>query len=612
MQHTTKLLANLKSNLLFLLSLLSLLALVYGSDKGLFSIALLVFVFCCCRSLFKHCSFSFTKSILSNRNAVFLAIAVEFSLLLTFYKNFTPGILSRMAQTLHIPSQWMFIALGLFFGSIGFYAAYILSNRVLGALVPFKAIISEYWKQILLLGILFSISICAIIRANFNYIDDLERVQQGYPLTGAFGRYISSFLATFLHANAYLPDISPLPQILAAFLMALSAVVLFAVITDNGKLGFWQWLALIPVGTFPFFLQCYSYKYDAPYMALSVLAAIAPLVYRNKSFLKFSFAVSVGTILVCTTYQSSAGILPIVTIAIFLSMLKHKTPVKRSCAFVAAAALGYVVGMIVFRFLIIDSSYAGYVNTGLSFGAILPNIKEYFLLISKWFSPIWLLLVIMIVLGFVQTMVQTTERNKAATLLISICAVVLMSILSFGAYILLTEPLFYPRGMYGFGIAIAIWCIQVSVAKKQMIAQASIALLSCCFFVFSFTYGNTLNMQKEYTQMRIDQVLTDIKGLDIVNSGQRVSVQVVGTIGHPEYLEGTFEEYPLLDQLVPVHFSDSSWYWGDYQLLHYTGLQDILESSNELDFTQYDLPVLIDNAYHTIKGNESYLLIELK
>ena len=234
------------------------------------------------------------------------------------------------------------------------------------------------------------------------------------------------------------------------------------------------------------------------------------------------------------------------------------------------------------------------------------------MLIGNWFSPIWVLLVLIIACSLVIANLQTTMRHKLVALLLSLCTIALMCILSFGAYILFNEPLFYPRGMYGIGIVITIWCVQVSVSNKQILGRAATALLSCCFFIFSFTYGNALYMQNEYTHFRLEQVLSDISDLNLYNDGHKVSVQVIGTISHPDYLENTFEEWSLLDELVTVQFSDSSWFWGDYELLYYYGMDDILVSSDSVDLTQYDLPVLIDCTYHTIRGDGNSLVIELK
>jgi hypothetical protein len=575
---------------------------------------LLFFIICCCGCLFVSCPLPLRKGVFKSRKTALLAVALEFTFLLNFYKNFTPGILRNIAQMLSIAPHWLFMGAGLVFCVLGFYATYLLSGRILHVLRPFKRIVTQHWKQIVILSLLFCISLISIIRANYNYVDDLGRVHLGYQITGDFSRYIASFLSTFLHTNIYLADISPIPQLLSACILAFAAVTLYYVFVGDRKIDIWGLLALIPIGTFPLFLHCYSYKYDAPYMAFSVLVSIAPLVYRNKSFFKFALAVFCGTILVCTTYQAASGILPLLTVAVCLSMWKQKDSIKNIFSFLLSAVLGYISGMVLFRFFLMNTfnGSGGYVNTSISFQSIIPNIKEYFTLIGHWFSPMWILLMIIIVCSFIYTTTQSSKRHKGVTLLMSLCAVVLMCVLSFGAYILFDNPLFSPRSMYGIGIALTVWCIQISLSKKQLIGNTAIALLGCCFFIFSFTYGNALNMQNKYTHFRMEQVLSDINDLELDSSEQKVTIQVIGTAGRPEHLEGIIQEWPLLDELVNIQFSDSSWYWGIYELLYYYGLDDILVTDGNLDLTQYDLPILVDNVYHTIRGNSTQLLIELK
>ncbi len=127
---------------------------------------------------------------------------------------------------------------------------------------------------------IYLLGISAILRANFNYMDDMGRACFGY---GAwyFSRPLSNILALFLHADDYLTDISPLPQILAAVLMAAASVVVLYAVTGKKRFTLWEYVSVLPLGLSPYFLQCLSFKYDAPYMAISVLAAVAPLVMQK-------------------------------------------------------------------------------------------------------------------------------------------------------------------------------------------------------------------------------------------------------------------------------------------------------------------------------------------
>lgn len=276
-------LRNLKFNLPLLGSFLGLLGLALGTEEGILRICLTLFGFLLILSPFFTCGLPLGRGLFSNRKAAVVAVVTEFTMLLQYYKSPALGFLQGIAGQYHVPLQWLTICLGFLLSSVGFYATYVLWVRALALLAPMKGLLRSYKKQLLILCVIFSISLIGIIRANFYYIDDLKRILEDYSLTGAFSRHISSFMAALFHGDSWLADISPLSQLIAACFLSLAAVILYEAISDNRDMGFWGFISLIPVGLFPFFLSCYSFKFDAPYMALSVLAAVAPLAYRREN-----------------------------------------------------------------------------------------------------------------------------------------------------------------------------------------------------------------------------------------------------------------------------------------------------------------------------------------
>jgi len=165
----------------------------------------------------------------------------------------------------------------------------------------------QFVKPVLIMFGIYAFGISAIIRADFLYIDDIGRSAHGYRGWENWSRHISSFLAIFIHADTRINDISPLTQ-----LIAVSSVVLVYVI-NNEKITKTALAASIPIGLSPYFLECFSYKFDAPYMALSVFVSIVPFVFM-KNMLAFSVASVLGILIMCMTYQASSGIYIIIVI----------------------------------------------------------------------------------------------------------------------------------------------------------------------------------------------------------------------------------------------------------------------------------------------------------
>ena len=63
------------------------------------------------------------------------------------------------------------------------------------------ALKSVYAKYFLVLFAIFLVALIPLFRANFNYIDDLGRIREGY-LNFGFGRYTSNIAATVVNAGS--------------------------------------------------------------------------------------------------------------------------------------------------------------------------------------------------------------------------------------------------------------------------------------------------------------------------------------------------------------------------------------------------------------------------
>jgi hypothetical protein len=462
---------------------------------------------------------------------------------------------------------------------------------------------------------IYLIGISAILRANFNYIDDMGRVALGYKGWEDFSRILSNLLSTVIHMDSYLTDVSPLPQLIAVAIMALSGVVLLVILYERTSFSVIEILALIPLCLNPYFLECISYKYDAPYMALSVFGAIMPLLYRKRSGIAYTIVSVIGTIIVCTTYQAASGIYPMLVILIMLRMWnKREENNRRIVRFCIQSAVGYSVGILVFRIFFMTTT-ENYVSNSLpGIKSFIPNfiqnLEDYYALICTDFKWWWLVVVLLLIVGFVWTMTYTSENNTWLAMVLSVFALLGMGILCFGLYPALTEPLFLPRAMYGFGIFLTLLMVTITEQRNVIAVKVPVLLFSWIVFVFAFTYGNALYTQKEYTDFRINQVIEDLNDLEIFNTEEEVIVQIAGSIGHSPVIDNMPQNYQMLNRLVPINFRES-WWWGQFGFYNYYNLANVVQDFS-IDLKTYDLPIIEDHMYHTIRGKDNYILIELK
>ena len=512
-------------------------------------------------------------------------------------------------QSLVTPLILMLGALG---SIVGYPAMCVYARYFVPLYYPIRDVLKKMHKQYLVLAIVYLVGLIAILRANFYFTDDLGRNVEGYSLTGDFSRYAASYLATVLHGGGWLTDISPLPQILAALIMALAAVITLYVISESREFRIMDMVCLVPFGLSPYFLECFAYKYDAPYMAFSVLAAVYPLLYRHESTKKYVISVALSTMLVCTTYQVSAGVFPLcVAFLCFLSWNKGDH-LKVTFSFLFKSAAAYTAGVLFFRYVLMDAlSDGNYVGSSVSLRCFPENIHGYFTRIMEDFNLIWLLLFVLVAVSFLVAACAATKRRKLPAFFMSLFTLLVVFCLSNGLYSFFRQPLTSARSMYGFGILLALLSWYIVTNSKLLLSRASVCLLAWLMFAFCFTYGNALYSQQEYANFRNEQIISDLSKLELVKDKSTKLVAVSGDIGFAESVDNMLHVYPIMPDLVPVLLCDTDWHWGAYRLLHYYDLDHLIQDKSGLVKAQDDLTLLVDSYYHRISGNENYILIEL-
>lgn len=232
-------------------------------------------------------------------------------------------------------------------------------------------------KALLILFAVSVVGISAILRANFYYMDDSPRAALGYKQWDYFSRYLSTALATLVHGGDYLVDAAPLPQILAMLIMAVSGILMGYIFCERTTFSGWELAVLSILGLNPYFLGCVSFRFDAPYMAFSVLAAVVPLLYRNRNTAAYVLASGLGILAVCTSYQAAAGIFPMLVVALALRMWNRGESIREAGLFCLKSAAGYALGLLFFKLAIMIPADTNYVGNALpSAGEMIPHFMR--------------------------------------------------------------------------------------------------------------------------------------------------------------------------------------------------------------------------------------------
>lgn len=474
-----------------------------------------------------------------------------------------------------------------------------------------------YRKAFSVLLIIHIIGISAIVRANVPYIDDVGRAAYGYRNFG-FGRTLSYFLASLVHADTSARDISPLTQLLAVCFLSASCCIVIHLLSEKQEYDLWTIIAVLPLGLSPYFLECLSYKFDSPYMALSILVSVLPFLFCKYGLLPYSAVSIAGCLSMCMLYQASSGVYPMLTALLCFRQWNQNRPLKEIFRFWLVSTASYCFALVAFRvtFPPVNAVSSAYVDYSISLTQLPENLRMYFSYIRSDFKTWWLALIALIAASFVYAAVRdTVKKPRVLSGLLAAVTMLVMLPLSYGAYSILESPWWQPRCMYGFGIFIAFIGVYAAGAKRVYPANLACLCLSWSFFVFALVYGNALAENQRYLEFRTEAAIQDMCQTEVFlsmeQSGMAPYVQYCGAIGWSPVISRADDNFNLIARLVP-NIVNNSWAHGKTYVERYFGVGNYIIMDYADDFQYLDLPILKDTFYHTIRGDGERILIEFK
>ncbi len=461
----------------------------------------------------------------------------------------------------------------------------------------------------------YLIALYSIFRTNFNYIDDLGRALSGYRGWRGFSRYISDYLSPFIHTSKFLFDISPLTQLLAISIICISSLIVIRIIRRGEKISYWDLVTVLPIGLSPYFLECFSYKFDSPYMALSVLSSVLPLLFYQSNKVVYCITTFLGTLVMCTTYQAASGIFPMFVLLVSFMMWTSKNDKQKILIFILLSAISYIIAIVVFKTFIMRpiGSHVYVSNEIASLAEIIAHYKRYLKLVKSDFRKIWIITVLALSAWFIFINTYKSKQNKFISLVVAAAVTVIMSLLSFGLYPILTKPLYSPRAMYGVGAYIAFISVgSIYIGHSRYVTRILTCVMAWLFITFSAAYGNALAVQGEYEDFRRAEIIYALVQLEQFNTDNDKNIQIVGNVGHAPAIRNAIRRCDMLRRLVPVTLMES-WSWGRTKFMNYYNLKNLKYDGDIYEGSFDDFVLLHESSYHKIyiKGDNNFI-IELK
>lgn len=359
-------------------------------------------------------------------------------------------------------------------------------------------------KELLFFSGIALLYVFPIIHADIYFFDDLTRVVNGYTDWEDQGRPLASISQLIISASrpSMLLDVAPLTQLIAAFLLALSAFQFNEYLKRDHKKGVLLASALIIVN--PFFLSNLSYRYDSFSMALGLFLAVLAFCLPLKSRLGSgtSLALLVASL---SLYQSGINIF-IALVAIEMLLLSNQNDLKLIWSRLLTRMGQYCIACLLY-FVTIGQIFTNERSrsrgTLIEFGhdgiaSVFANLELFGKLWMSFFTPVnafcFSILILFILRDF-DRVLQSSENKKIQVLTLLI-ALSLYFISLFGPMILLQNSHADYRTMPSFYMFAPLLIIISSKVRDRFSFVWLIALILP--ISLSYQYGVAAKNQRIY------------------------------------------------------------------------------------------------------------------
>ena len=483
-----------------------------------------------------------------------------------------------------------------------------------------KSFIYENRYAIALVFGIYLLALFAIEKTNFPYLDDVNRQVNGQAGFGiAYSRWVSEYFSWIVQGSRHLTDAG-----LASSLMTgtfLSVASLLAVYTLNHRQ-----LKPIPlivstlIGLNPWYLQSLSFRFDAPYMALSILFSILPFLWWGKNpllFFSFSF---LGVLGVCNSYQSSSGIYIVMVLAFLYQELLQNKPFIKEIKKALLAMLAYILAMVADLMIVSFNPEISERGDMIKVAkltkfpeTIATNISKYFSIIIKDSATHWLYLALVLLVVFILSSLAFANISPVKTFLYTVAYLILGAVLSYGIFLIFEKNLaeLEPRYSYGFGVFVAITLIMLSQKSWPNFwgTAKNLLILWFAFYVlyFPFVYAVALADQKDSFERQSIMLANDLRPL--VNK-ERTHVYVNRFFYESRIVKSDAKDYPIITRLVP---KNNSLIWTNRMLFgRYSQLNVTINQFSFTDFYKADKKVPLKTPTYKIYTNKNQIFIQMK
>lgn len=476
-------------------------------------------------------------------------------------------------------------------------------------------------RPLLLVFALYGLVTLAIASAHYPYIDDALRQLNGSTgFIASYGRYVSEYAAVALQGSWHLTDMGWTTHLLSGLIMGLCSTLLLYFIYEDKPVTWMGALASTLLGINPWFMELFSFRFDTPYMTLSVLVAILPFLWAEKHLLLFIPSSIIGLLLMFNAYQATSGIYFVLLLTIALRRFIYLTENKLrgilsifGMLFAGLFAYLAATGLYLFEMSLLPQLQNRGDATKMASLDSLPqvaydNFLAYLNSIIDRSTQVWLVTALIIIVLFIISILIASKINKLATLCLSLLFLSLGAIASSGVYLFLEKPLIAGMLRYGPGLpfffgVIATWtCLSMKQPYLYWLKTLPVLIFSYYMVSFSLTYAGTLYYQQKSFEQQAAVLTYDLNQILLNEYAKddrgRIRVYANKVLNDSPIFINTAKNYPVLKRLIP---SNTTIYWPNSVRLQTATRHNIF--FYYLDFAPLNMEqmtILTDNTSYTI------------
>lgn len=438
----------------------------------------------------------------------------------------------------------------------------------------FLSVTKKNVHKVACLLFIYEFALILIGMTNFPYIDDASRQIEGNTyFAAAYSRWGSEILSWIVQGNDHLTDLGIVTFILSGAALTFASLILVYVL-NNKRIG---WLSIISsslLGLNPWFLGCVSFRFDGPYMSMSILSAIFPFLWWNKKGIFYPLSI-ICIFFMCNTYQLSSGIYIVFVLTLLFKEFLQKESILTLLKTAFLSALSFSVGILLFFFETKLNPEISKRGTPVEIASLtdLPmafarNTHAYFATIYRQSSFHWKFLAVILIILFILTCMKKSKLSAIGTGISTVIYLGLASVLSYGVFLVFSASLAItnPRYAYGFAAFFTILLIYMTDYSKtnwlKRVTQFVSVLFLYYLLSFPLMYAAQLHFQYESFQNQSLQLSSDIS--PYIND-KRKTIITNRLFKNSPILVNSEQNYPILQELV----SNNEWiYWPNNYLFN--------------------------------------------